>query len=301
MTQTLKAVRRHPDLIYDFGLHRGEDTDFYLRKGFRVVAFEANPELVAECRLRFAAAIQEGRLDIIEGAIVDTTAPGPPPTTVTFYRNADETIWGTTDRNWAARNEALGTTNSVIEVPVVDLERVIVDHGIPYYMKIDIEGCDLICLRMLERFVTRPVYVSFESDKTSLANIRGEIDLLVRLGYDGFQAIEQSSIADTQVPPHPSLEGTYVEHRFEHGSSGLFGAELRSPWRSARRIRLQYACVRAGYFLLGDSGLMTRWDFPGAKIVRAMMRRLIRTCTGAPVPGWYDTHARHRDHAARNG
>jgi FkbM family methyltransferase len=301
MTQTLHAARRYPDLIYDFGLHRGEDTDFYLRKGFRVIAFEANPELVAECRLRFAEALREGRLVIIEGAIVDDGVPGSVPTTVTFYRNADLTIWGTTDRKWAIRNEALGTRNSVIEVPVVDLERVIADHGMPYYMKIDIEGCDMICLRMLERFATRPAYVSFESDKTSLANIRGEIDLLMRLGYDGFQAIEQSSIADSQVPPFPSREGAYVEHHFEHGSSGLFGAELPGAWRSARRMRLKYVCVRAGYYLLGDSGLMTRWGFPGAKIVRALVRRMIRACTGAPVPGWYDTHARQHDNGASNG
>jgi hypothetical protein len=31
----------HPDLIFDVGFHRGEDTDFYLKKGFRVVAVEA--------------------------------------------------------------------------------------------------------------------------------------------------------------------------------------------------------------------------------------------------------------------
>ena len=27
-----------PTLIYDVGAHRGEDTEFYLKKGFRVVA-----------------------------------------------------------------------------------------------------------------------------------------------------------------------------------------------------------------------------------------------------------------------
>ena len=33
---------KHADLIYDVGMHRGEDTAFYLRKGFRVVAVEAD-------------------------------------------------------------------------------------------------------------------------------------------------------------------------------------------------------------------------------------------------------------------
>jgi len=72
-----------PNLIYDVGLHRGEDTDFYLKKGFDVVALEANPELIAQCKLRFQDAIAHGRLRIIEGAIAPTSAGEK----VTFYRN----------------------------------------------------------------------------------------------------------------------------------------------------------------------------------------------------------------------
>jgi hypothetical protein len=41
------------NLIFDVGLHKGEDTDFYLRKGFRVVAFEAHPDLILNCEVRF--------------------------------------------------------------------------------------------------------------------------------------------------------------------------------------------------------------------------------------------------------
>ena len=33
------------DLIYDIGMHEGEDSEFYLLKGFRVVAVEADPDL----------------------------------------------------------------------------------------------------------------------------------------------------------------------------------------------------------------------------------------------------------------
>jgi len=44
------------DLIYDVGVHQGEDTDFYLKKGFRVVGIEANAALcksVGERSARF--------------------------------------------------------------------------------------------------------------------------------------------------------------------------------------------------------------------------------------------------------
>jgi hypothetical protein len=33
------------DLIFDLGMHNAADTKFYLDKGFRVVALEANPAL----------------------------------------------------------------------------------------------------------------------------------------------------------------------------------------------------------------------------------------------------------------
>jgi hypothetical protein len=33
------------DLIFDIGAHRGEDTEYYLRRGFRVVAVECEPSI----------------------------------------------------------------------------------------------------------------------------------------------------------------------------------------------------------------------------------------------------------------
>ena len=81
-------------LIYDVGLHKGEDTDFYLRKGFSVVAFEADPDLIALCRTRFAQQLADGRLTIVEGAIAPKTAGD----TVTFFRSS-LSVWGTISPN----------------------------------------------------------------------------------------------------------------------------------------------------------------------------------------------------------
>lgn len=55
------------DLIFDVGMHPGQDTDDYLAKGYRAIAFEANPGLARECHLRFEHAARDGRLTIIEG------------------------------------------------------------------------------------------------------------------------------------------------------------------------------------------------------------------------------------------
>lgn len=43
-------MAKHAELIYDVGFHRGEDTAFYLKKSFRVVAFEAHPRLAENGR-----------------------------------------------------------------------------------------------------------------------------------------------------------------------------------------------------------------------------------------------------------
>jgi hypothetical protein len=32
------AELKHPDLVYDVGMSRGEDTEFYLKKGYRTLA-----------------------------------------------------------------------------------------------------------------------------------------------------------------------------------------------------------------------------------------------------------------------
>jgi hypothetical protein len=60
---------KHRDLVYDVGMSRGEDTEFYLKKGYRVVGFEADPLLLDRCRRRFATALAGGQLNIVAGVI----------------------------------------------------------------------------------------------------------------------------------------------------------------------------------------------------------------------------------------
>jgi FkbM family methyltransferase len=278
------------DLIYDVGLHRGQDTAFYLAKGFRVVAFEANPSLVAYCRERFAAEISSGQLQLVPGAVVDQATSERAGGRIRFFVNRDMDIWGTVDPAWAERNDRLGAPSSEIEVACVDFAAVLRERGVPHYLKIDIEGCDIACLEALRATGARPSYVSLESSKTSMEAIRAEIGLLEALGYDAFQAIEQSGIPKGQAVPRPAREGRDIEHAFERGCSGLFGDELPGRWKSATQILGDYRWINRGYRLLGDAG---RLHGRGLGALRWIARRLLQARTGARVPGWYDTHARH--------
>jgi len=78
---------KHADLIYDVGFHHGEDTAYYLKKGFRVVAFEANPRLAEKGRAMFADAARDGRFTMVEGAVIGADEWADGKRAVTFYIN----------------------------------------------------------------------------------------------------------------------------------------------------------------------------------------------------------------------
>jgi hypothetical protein len=287
MTELYDTAKRK-DLIYDIGMHKGEDTEFYLRKGFRVIAVEAEPSLARFCRFRLKEFIDQGQLIIIEGAIVDPAAIEAGQKKAVFYRNDVNSVWGTVCSDWVQRNVRLGASSTMLEVDVIDFAATLKRYGVPHYMKIDIEGVDMVCVNALRLFRERPDYISIESDKTCFTNIKREIGAFVDLGYDSFQAVEQSAIPRSQSPPNPPREGGYAAQHFEDGSSGLFGMELVNGWKSNREILRQYRVICLGYYLLGDDGIVSRWwGF------RWLLRRFLQALTKAPVPGWHDTHARH--------
>jgi hypothetical protein len=62
-------------LIYDVGLHLGEDAEFYLKKGFRVLGIEAVADHCAQARERLRQYLDSGQLTILNVAITDRSGP----------------------------------------------------------------------------------------------------------------------------------------------------------------------------------------------------------------------------------
>jgi FkbM family methyltransferase len=253
---------------------RGRDTAFYLRKGFRVVAIEANPEMVAQGRERFRPEIDAGDLLIVDKAIAH--APGRIP----FYVNARNTDWCTANEAFALQKARLGSPSLEISVEAVRFADVLQAHGVPYYLKIDIEGNDLECLRALETFETRPHFVSIEASKNSFEEIFEEFVVLWRLGYRCYKIVPQHDVAK-QVCPNPPREGRYVQHRFPKGSSGLFGEEVPGSWIRIEAALNRYRSILRRYRISGDFGI-----FKGNRLLRVAFDKLILRA------GWYDTHAK---------
>ena len=261
------------DLIFDIGMHFGEDAEFYLGKGFRVVGVEADPVHCAAVAERLADHVASGQLIIVNAAIA--AQPGR----ISFYRNLDNSIWGTAEPDWVERNKRLGTRVERIEVEALRVEDVIGAHGMPYYMKIDIEGRDTLCLDGLRAFTDRPKYLSIEASKTDLAEVRAEFDLMHELGYRDFKVVPQHVVAQ-QVPPKPSREGRYTDWRFREGASGLFGEEAPGEWLDLDRALRAYDPIFRAYRLIGDKPLLPIGRF------RPLLRRF------GIEAGWHDTHAR---------
>lgn len=267
------------DLIYDVGMCTGEDTAFYLKKGFRVIAFEADPDLIAMAKAQFADAIRSERLRVVGGAITDSICNSP----IEFYKTPF--AWGTTVKTFAERNALMGAKSQLIEVPRVDFRECLRRFGIPYYMKVDIEGADIVCLRSLAEFSDRPAYVSTESDKTDFASILVEIDMLESLGYRSFKAVNQQRVPK-QHEPENTTEGTFTGSAFELGSSGLFGSDTPGKWLDKKQICDAYRRIFKTYRLLGDDALVRRLP-----LHKPLITGPLRVLFG--IPGWYDTHARH--------
>jgi FkbM family methyltransferase len=249
------------DLIFDVGCHNGEDSEFYLRKGFRVVGIEANPSLCDELRRRFATQVASGQFILVESAIAEASGK------IEFFINTTATIWGTIRSDWAERDPE---HIRKIVVPAITFPSLIQAYGVPYYLKIDIEGADMLCLEGLLPFQERPNFVSFESDRRSIPALRAEVDLLKRLGYTKFQLVDQKRVCE-QTEPFPAREGTYSNSRIVYGSSGLFGYELPGRWLSTHQFIGKYLQV------------MTRDRLAGAAR-RLSMPNLLRG-------SWYDIHA----------
>ena len=115
------------------GAHNGDHTAFYLAKGFRVVAIDANLAMTDACARRFGREISDGRLVVLNIGIGATAGTFP------FYVNRN-TVFSSFNAQLGGRGDAFVETVDVLMLPLAGL---FARYAVPYYLKIDIEGHDL--------------------------------------------------------------------------------------------------------------------------------------------------------------
>ncbi|WP_016952154.1 FkbM family methyltransferase [Anabaena sp. PCC 7108] len=262
------------NLIIDVGVHTGQDTEFYLKKGFRVIGIEAHPDIYESAKNRLKSYVESGQLTLLNVAVSPKDEP------ITFYANLDRSFWGTISPERVKESDrAFGTRSVEMTVKGRRFESILEEFGVPYYLKVDIEGSDLLCVKALQEFDTKPQFISIESTKASWNALLEELELLKKLGYQKFKAINQAKVTQ-QVCPSPAKEGQYIPYQFEYGSSGLFGDETPGTWLSEIEVINLYKRIFINYKIFGVHGII--YSFSIGKILLESLN--------IKEP-WYDTHA----------
>lgn len=200
-------------LIFDIGVNAGEDTSFYLEKGFRVVGVEANPRIFDELQLNFAEAIADGSLTLLNIGLWNEAS------TLPFYVNLDNDHWSSFDPVYGCRDN---TRYEIINVPCVSIGSLIDRYGVPRYMKVDIEGGDKLILADLPGLPHIPPIISVEEFGNQT------IPELFKAGYRKFKIVPQRS--KEAFLAGKMKEGLNVQRVFTGRDSGVFGFDLAGEW-----------------------------------------------------------------------
>ena len=200
------------DLIFDVGMSEGDDTDFYLKKGFRVIGVEADPKICEVLERRFETERQNGRLTVINHAAFSESGK-----TIDFF--VDQVAQGHS-KVFDGRNPS-DRKGQIVSIDTISWDEIVAVAGVPYYCKIDIEGAESAFLTSLQGR-ERPEFISVECHGF------GPIESLYNVGYRKFKIIHQNN-HNGFVPQNPAKEGIHLPgYRFKH-SSGYFGEELYGP------------------------------------------------------------------------
>ncbi|WP_413171969.1 FkbM family methyltransferase [Anabaena azotica] len=262
------------NLIIDVGVHTGQDTEFYLKKGFRVIGIEAHPDIYESAKNRLKSYVESGQLTLLNVAVSPQDEP------ITFYANLDKSFWGTISPDRVKESDrSFGTRSVEITVTGRRFESILAEFGVPYYLKVDIEGSDLLCVKALQQFDTKPQFISIESTKASWPALLEELELLKELGYQKFKAVNQAKVTQ-QLCPSPAKEGKYIPYQFEYGASGLFGKETPGDWLSESEVIKAYKSIFTNYNIFGVKGIISRLP----------LGRMLLETLNIKEP-WYDTHA----------
>jgi FkbM family methyltransferase len=162
-------------LAFDIGAHVGDRTASFRRLGARVVAAEPQPAALRALRLMFR---RDPEVTLVAAAV------GAAAGRITLHLNTRNPTVSTVSPGFiAAAQGAPGWEGQdwdrAIEVPVVTLDDLVARHGLPDFVKIDVEGHEAAVLAGLSRPVPA---LSFEFTTIQRDRALEALDQVARLG-----------------------------------------------------------------------------------------------------------------------
>lgn len=167
------------DLAFDIGSHVGDRVGSFRRLGARVVALEPQPLCMRAIRAIYGG---DDQVTLVEAAC------GAQPGTVTLHINSDNPTVSTASTSFVrAAAGAAGWEGQVwdsqVEVPSTTLDALVSDHGVPTFVKLDVEGFEDAVLAGLSRPLPA---LSFEFTTIERDVALRCLDRLTSLGPCGF-------------------------------------------------------------------------------------------------------------------
>jgi FkbM family methyltransferase len=229
------------DLVYDVGLGDGADTAYYLAKGRRVLAIDANPTAVSRVSTQFADAIKAKRLEVLNIGISGSEG------VKSFWICDGRPEWSSFHPSIASRDEM---PHHEVTVECRSFASVLGQFGVPRYLKLDIEGSEIHCLREL-RGPDLPTYISFEKSGYEVQALR----ILEGLGYTGFKMVSQFHFLPVEFPPTPEQRRYEAALRFAQSRNILARAACKLGMRTLLHREIARHRTRSGWsFPQGSSG-----------------------------------------------
>jgi FkbM family methyltransferase len=252
-----------------------------------VIAVEANPILAQRGRVRFQAEIASGQM-VIE-ALGISHRPGKVP----FWINEERDVFSSFDLARATRG---GMPCHSVVVECITFDALLKKHGVPHYLKLDVEGAEPHCLASLQS-MGLPQYISVEAESLDY------LLLLWQLGYRQFKIVDQmrhnsrfpdftndnpfSRFAKRTCAYADRFKNRVVKVPFPRGSSGPFGEETSGSWQTLEETAYNWLHLHFGHANRGSLNPDSWYDFH-AKAPRASagMHRVAGLSARNVTPIW---------------